>query len=169
MNKNLNNLTKAELISKVNKLNNEKLEAKKDLLLEQKQKVENSTIKKTIENKPMTIFESIRFILKQIQTLFLSLSIVAILMKIFSNYKSIRATLRVVNYVILAIFGMSLYEAFGLSMIIQGFGEFKSVCRAIILYIQESTFYTYLMRIFNVAENDKVYAREGYKKPVETD
>jgi len=169
MNKNLNNLTKAELISKLNQLINEKLEVKKDLSLEKKQKVENSTVKKTIENKPMTIFESIRFILKQIQTLFLSLSIVAILMKIFSNYKSIRATLRVVNYVILAIFGMSLYEAFGLSMIIQGFGEFKFVCRAIILYIQESTFYTYLMRIFNVAEHDKVFNREDYKKPVETD
>jgi hypothetical protein len=169
MNKNLNNLTKAELISKVNQLKNDKLEIKKDLSLEQKQKVENSTVKKTIEKNPMTIFESIRFILKQIQTLFLSLSIVAILMKIFRNYKSIRATLRVMNYVILAMFGMSLYEAFGISMIIQGFGEFKFVCRAIILYIQESTFYTYLMRIFNTAVEQKDSIRGSYKKPVEID
>lgn len=52
----------------------------------------------------------------------LSLTIIALLTKIFKNYKSIRAILKVANYIILTMFGVSLFEAFGFGFIIKLIG-----------------------------------------------
>jgi hypothetical protein len=101
----------------------------------------------------------------------LSLTIVGLLLQIFKKYKTIRAVLKLANYVILTMFGMSLFEAFGFGFLIKLLGELKFIFGAMITYLTESTFYIYLMKSFNVAEvhEEKVSVRSAYKKPVETD
>jgi hypothetical protein len=56
-------------------------------------------------------------ILSKIKNLIISLTIVAFLMRIFKNYKTIRVVLKTANYIILTIFGISIFDAFGLSFI----------------------------------------------------
>jgi hypothetical protein len=98
----------------------------------------------------------------------LSLSVIAILNQVFKNYKSVRAVLKLANYIIVTMFGMSLFDAFGLGFIVKIFGELKYIFGAVVAYLTDSTFYNYLTKLFNVAE-EKQSVRNIYKKPVETD
>jgi hypothetical protein len=78
---NLNNLTKAELISKFNQLKNEKLESKID---SDKAKQDNR-VKKVTENKNKNL-PTIWDIILKLKTLILSLTIVGLLLQIFKKY-----------------------------------------------------------------------------------
>jgi hypothetical protein len=78
---NLNNLTKAELISKFNQLKNEKLESKID---SDKAKQDNR-VKKVTENKNQNL-PTIWDIILKLKTLILSLTIVGLLLQIFKKY-----------------------------------------------------------------------------------
>ena len=150
MKQNLNKYTRAELISKLNKL-------------------EQQNINKTevpIKNNEIKISDLIWDILTKIRNLFFSLSIIAIFTKIFKNYKSVRAILKLANYIVLAIFGISIFEAFGLSFIVKFFNQFRYVFAGVISYLSDTTFYHYLMRVFNVAE-EKQSIRSIYKQPTE--
>jgi hypothetical protein len=65
-------------------------------------------------------------------------------------------------------FGISIFEAFGFGFIVKLLGELKYIFGGIVAYLTDSTFYNYLVNLFNVAdENQSV--RNAYKKPVETD
>jgi len=98
----------------------------------------------------------------------LSLSIITVLTRLFKNYRSIRAILRVANYVILALFGVSFLEAFGLGFIAKFLGEVKFILLNIVTYLTDSTFYLYLSKMFKVTEENQSI-RNIYKKPVEPD
>jgi hypothetical protein len=149
---NLEKYTKAELISKIEKLNKlEQQNTKKDV---------------PIKNKEMKTSDLIFDILTKVRNLFLSLTIVTILMKIFKNYKSVRAVLKLANYIILTIFGMSIFEAFGLGFLVKFFNELRSIFGSIINYLTDTTFYNYLTKIFHISEENQS-VRNGYKKPNE--
>jgi len=151
---NLNNFTKAELISKIQEL--KQAESKK---------IENSKlIDKNKKQSSLTFWD----ILLKFKIWILSLSFIAILSRVFKNYKSIRALLKFANYIILTMFGISILDAFGLGFIAKFLGELKYVIGGVIAYITESTFYNYLMKMFNVAE-EKGSIRAAYKKPLEID
>ena len=154
MNQNLEKYTKAELISKLQNI-------KKENQVDKVNKTE-------VSNKPIKTYDAILDIFYKIRTLFLSLSIIAILMQIFKNYKSVRAVLKLANYIVLAIFGMSLYEAFGLGFMVRFLGELKYIFGSIVSYLSDTTFYSYLMKVFNI-EDQNQSVRYGYKKPTEVD
>src|SRR5882757_2576838 len=156
---NLNNLTKAELISKINKDAN-----KKEMLTSENTKpIKNEKVSSEIKkdtnntNKFLEIF-------RLFKNLILSLTIIATLNKLFKNYKTIRAILKLGNYIILSIFGISMLDAFGLGFIVKILGEFKYIFMSAITYLSETTFYNYLMGIFNVTES-KESIRVSYNKP----
>jgi hypothetical protein len=107
-------------------------------------------------------------ILNKLKIWILSLSFIAILSKIFKIYKSIRTFLRIANYIILTMFGISILEAFGLGFIAKFLMEMKYMMGAVIAYVTESTFYSYLMRLFNVHEEEQSL-RRTYKKVKDTD
>jgi hypothetical protein len=77
MNQNLEKLTKAELISKLEKLN------KKELQNSIKSEISKSEVSKSVKNEPIKIWDLILEILSKFRSLFLSLSVVAILIRIF--------------------------------------------------------------------------------------
>lgn len=155
---NKNNLTKAELISQINKLENEQLESKK---------LETKKILPKIKKEDITFSD----IILKIRNLILSLSIVAFLMQIFKNYKSIRAILKLANYIILSVFGISMFDAFGLGFITKLFGEFKFIFGAILAYLMDTSFYKYLITSFKAVEAVEApeSTRSTYKKPIPND
>jgi hypothetical protein len=152
MNKNLNKLTRAELIQKIENLDVPKI---KNTEVSSKHKSIKSSV-------------AILDIFNNIKKLIISLSITTILMHIFRKYKSIRAILKLANYIIITIFGISIFEAFGLGFIVKFLGELKYVFGAVITYLTNTTFYNYLIKLFDVNEHTQS-VRETYKKPVEVD
>jgi len=155
MEKNLNKFTRAELIEKIGNLN------KLDL-------AKNKNTEVSSKNKPIKTSTAILDIFNNIKKLIISLSIITILMQIFKKYKSIRAILKLANYIIITLFGISIFEAFGLGFIVKFLGELKYIFGAVVAYLTDSTFYNYLMKMFNISE-EKSSIRTGYKKPVEED
>src|ERR1700761_4584446 len=97
---NLNKFTKAELISKINKENLLKDENKNQIKKESTKDTNNTS-------KFLEIFSLIK-------KLILSLTIIATLNKIFKIFKTVRAVLKLANYIILSIFGIFMLDAFGL-------------------------------------------------------
>jgi hypothetical protein len=162
---NLNNLTKAELISKINKDAN-----KKEMLTSEntnpikKEKVSSETKLKKDTNNTSKFLEIFRLF----KNLILSLTIIATLNKLFKNYKTVRSILKLANYIILSIFGISMLDAFGLGFIVKILGELKYIFMSVITYLSDTTFYNYLMTSLNVAES-KESIRTSYNKPVEID
>jgi hypothetical protein len=65
-------------------------------------------------------------------------------------------------------FGISIFEAFGFGFLIKLFGELKYIFGSIVAYLSNSSFYNYLMTLFNVVE-EKESVRSSYKKPMEVD
>jgi hypothetical protein len=149
---NLNKMTKIELINKLKS----KIDSNKSEIDLNKSNIELN--KNKSKERPVTIIDVIR----KFQIWILSFAIITILSKIFKNYKSIRAILKVANYIILTVFGISVFEAFGFGFLIKLFGEFKYIFGSIIAYLSDSTFYNYLMKVFNVVEN-KESIRSSYK------
>jgi hypothetical protein len=178
---NLNKLTKVELINKIDQLKNENLDIKvknsnankinddkinSTTKINSANKINNDKIDSTTKiNDDNT---SLYIIFSKIKTLILSLTIKGIFTQIFKNYKTVRLILKAANYIIVLIFGMSIFDAFGLGFIAKFLGEFKYIFGAVVAYLTESTFYTYLMQIFNINE-EKESIRSNYKKPVEID
>jgi hypothetical protein len=159
---NLNKLTKVELINKIEELKNKKtkiIEKSVDKNIESKSADKN----KNNENN-ITLYS----IFLKIKTLILSLTIIGILSQIFKNYKTFRVILKFANYIILGIFGMSMFDAFGLGFIAKFLGELKYILGAGVAYLTDTTFYNYLTKIFNVVD-EKESIRDTYKKSEKID
>lgn len=144
----LNKYTKAELISK--------LESKID---------SNKSKTNSNKNNSITIID----VILKLKYWILSFAIVSALSKIFKNYKSIRAILKFANYIILTMFGFSIFEAFGFGFLVKLFGEFKFILGSIVTYFSNSTFYNYLTTLFNISEETQDSIRRSYNKPEKTD
>lgn len=146
MNKKLENYTKGELIT----------------LLESKKKIDSK--KEGQKQQSPTLLD----IILKFKVYILSLSIIAVLTKTFKNYKSIRAILKFANYIIVTMFGISIFEAFGFGFLVKLLGELKYIFGSIVAYLTDSTFYNYLTKIFTVVE-EKESVRGTYKKPKDID
>lgn len=148
---NFNKYTKAELISELKNIPSEM----KNIPQNKENKSKGINANK-IEHS-VTIWD----ILNKLKIFILTLPFIIILSRIFKNYKSIRAILRLANYVILTLFGFSMYEIFGFGF----FTQFKYFYDGIVSYLSESKFHLFLKRIFNVTEEvNKESIRNTYKK-----
>lgn len=141
----LNKYTKAELISQL-----------------KKQKQTSPTITEKSPTKSPNIID----VLLQFKVWIFSLTIISVLMKIFNNYKSIKAILKLANYIVWTIFGLSIFEAFGFTFLIKLFGELRYIFAAVVTYLTDTTFFNYVLSIFKVAD-DKVSVRSTYNKPID--
>jgi sugar (pentulose or hexulose) kinase len=105
-------------------------------------------------------------IFRKIQTIIISFTFITLIIRIFKNFRSIRSILRVANYVILALFGISFYDAFGFNILT----SINAYFNTIISLLKDSHFYEFLMRIFNSKEiMNQESIRESYKKQLELD
>jgi hypothetical protein len=160
----LQKYTKAELISKLENIRKERLENSKLVENESDSKISNKS--EVSINKNKNTSDQIFDILIKVRNLFLSLSVIAIFTRVFKNYKSVRAVLKLANYIVLAIFGISIFEAFGLGFLVKFFNELRYVFGGVIAYLTDTSFYNYMIKMFNVSDNDQSI-RNNYKKPIE--
>ena len=154
---NLEKYTKAELISKLQKLEKENSiksdsNNKKEVILTSNSKTKSDS--------------SFWSILTKIKLWILSWALITFLIRLFRNYKHLRNILRIMNYVILSLFGVSMFQTFGSSI----FGPLKLWIMHVLEHtidIQEQ-FSQFLARIFN--QTDTIPStRVIYKKPLDND
>jgi len=77
---------------------------------------------------------------------------IALLIKIFRKYTFLNKTLRFANWTILTIFGISVFDAFGLGFIAKFFNEIRNILGNIIGYLSNTTFYSYIFSMFKSTE-----------------
>ena len=149
--------TKAELISKITELKKNQSKT-----IEKSNSVDKN---KSIQSPTAPTF--LDLILK-FKTYILSLTLITLLLKLFKEYKSVRAVLKLANYIVWAMFGLSIYDAFGFAFIVNFFGEIKYIWGSIITYLMNTELYKYMTSILPAVKVDDS-SRAGYKKPVEVD
>ena len=157
---NLEKYTKAELISKLQKLQHlEKLE-KSDL--------KKSSVKENIPTNDSKTKSDSSFwsILTKIKLWILSWAIITFLIRLFRNYKSLRNILRIINYVILSLFGVSMFQMLGGPMLLQLKNYFYVITQ---LWLETIEYFNeFLGRVFN--QTDAIPStRVIYKKPIDND
>jgi hypothetical protein len=141
-----NKLIKAELISELKKSNKNT----------PKNKSKDSNNQKSI-----SIIDFIFYMKNWI----LTFTIISLLIKFFKKYKTIKSVLYLINYAILAVFGVSLIDAFGFGIVIRLFAELKYIFGSIIHYLTHNSFYDYLSSTFNA--NEEKTQRESIRKMYE--
>ena len=87
-----------------------------------------------------------------LKNLFIKLTLIALLIKIFKKYTFITKILRFTNWIILSIFGISLIDNFGINVISNFLYEIKLVTASIVGYLTGTHFYSFLSTIFSTKE-----------------
>jgi hypothetical protein len=159
---NLNKLTKAELISKLQKQQHLEKLAKADL---KNSKSETSNVIPTSNSKVKS--ESWFWsVFNKIKLWFISWAIIAFMIRLFRNYKNLRNILRIMNYVILSLFGISFLEMVGAPSLFQLKQYFYMTTQ--FLFEIADHFHMFLNRVFNI-DDTLPSTRKVYKKPLDND
>nr|YP_009487263.1 hypothetical protein [Russula foetens]AWB36165.1 hypothetical protein [Russula foetens] len=147
---NLNKFTKAELISKFKKLDN---------------KNSNNSNKQTF---PQNIFN---YLVLFKNTLY-KLTILTLLIKTFKKYSIIRRIWLFINSIVMAIFGISVLDFYGLSFLASFYTELTSIVGNIVNYLTNTHFYNVLAGLFSskieVKQASKEILRLGTTDPIST-
>jgi len=138
---NLNKFTKAELISKF-----KKLEHKND---------SNNNNKNTIINQIKTYLSQILELLLTFKTILLKLTLISFFIKIFTKYRIFRRFWWILNTIVMFIFGISLADNFGTEFISNFFKEIKIIISNTVDYLTNTSFYTYLHKLFSKVETNE--------------
>jgi hypothetical protein len=138
---NLNKFTKAELISKLNNL--------------KKSESKNSNVN-VIQSQ--SIFSKLLEFISWFKALIFKITIISLIIKTFKKYSLFTKLFRIINWIILTIFGISLIDNFPIDL----FLELRIVLSAIITYLSNTYFYSFIASIFSAKEdvtNQKVSLR----------
>gem|GEM_PF-1599168 len=113
---NLNKFSKAELISKI----------------------------KGLQNNPKTQSKLLAY-LNIIKSLILKITFLALIIKIFKQFKIIRRLYLIINTIAISIFGISMMDLYGLSIFSALFAEITQITGNIISYLRNTKVYSYLI------------------------
>jgi hypothetical protein len=137
----LQNYTKAELISKLNKIKNDKIEQKSSIINKLK-----SYLSKLIE------------LIINFKSILLKITLLTFFMKIFRKYRIFRRIWTILNSIIVSIFGLSLIDNFGFDLVNKVIFEIKYISYSMVDYLTNSQFYKYLSDLFN--KNDEIQSNK---------
>lgn len=137
---NLNKYTKAELISKI-----KKLDSKND---------SNPLLNnlKNIKNNITDYFSNILKLIITFKNIWVKLTLISLVISIFKKYKIFRKLWFIINSIIMTIFGISLIDNFGFSFISNLFNELRFITGNIVDYLSKTNFYVYLNKLFSNKE-----------------
>lgn len=130
---NLNKFTKAELISKF-----KKLEHKND----------SNNNRNTFLNQIKNYLSQILDLILTFKNILIKITMISFFIKIFTKYRIFRRFWFMLNSIVMAIFGMSLMDNFGLDFLNNFFMELKIVLGNTVDYLTNSRFYSYLNKLF---------------------
>lgn len=132
---NFNKLTKAELISKFKKLENNS-------------KINNQNITNIITN----YFSHIWELILTFKNILLKLTLISLIINIVKKYKIIRKLWWIINSIGLSIYGLFLLDNFAFEFVTNFFKEIKVISSNVIDYFSNTQFYTYLNKLFSKNE-----------------
>jgi hypothetical protein len=132
----LNKYTKAELISKLNKIKNENIENNGNYI-----------------NKLNSYLSMIWVFLIKFKSMLLKLTLISFLIRIFKKYRLFRRIWIILNSIIVTIFGISLIDNFGFDFIQHFFREIKFIISNTVDYLTNTHFYQYINKLFESNEN----------------
>ena len=138
---NLNKYTKAELISKLNKIKNDRIEQKSSIINRLK-----SYLSKLIE------------LIINFKSILLKISLLTFFIKIFRKYRIFRRIWTILNSIIVSIFGLSLIDNFGFDLVNKVIFEIKYISYSMVDYLTNTQFYKYLSDLFN--KNDEIQSNK---------
>jgi hypothetical protein len=144
---NLQKYTKAELISKFKKIES---------------KNENKQI--SILNQFNSYFSQIWNLILTFKNILVKLTLISFFIQIFKKYRIFRKIWRILNTIIVTIFGISLIDNFGLDFISNFFKEIKFIIGNIVDYLTNTQFYLYLNKLFSNKELNEVPTSEQINK-----
>jgi hypothetical protein len=134
---NLNKYTKAELISKIKKVDSRK---------------DSTNIKMFQQNILNTItnyFSQIWELFLTFKNILLKLTLISLIIKIIKKYSMFRKLWWFINSIGLSIYGLFLLDNFAFDFITNFFKEIRIISSNIIDYFSNTQFYTYLSKLFN--------------------
>jgi hypothetical protein len=133
---NLNKFTKAELISKLRRS-----DTKSD-----------SSTKLTLFNQIKSYLYQIWDLIMIFKNILLKLTFISLIVQIFKKYKIFRTLWKIINTIVMSIFGISLLDNFGIEFINNFLIELKIITGNIINYLSNTNFYLYLTKLFSSEE-----------------
>ena len=143
--KNLKKFTKAELISKLSKINPKK---------------SDSSIENKVNNQ--SIWARIIELLLIIKKTLWQITLIVTVIKIFKKYRFFRALWMALNSVVMTIFGISLLDNFRIDFISKFLNEIRFVTASIVEYFTNTYFYSVIAGLFTskeIATNQKIRVR----------
>nr|YP_009715271.1 hypothetical protein [Russula subnigricans]QGK88077.1 hypothetical protein [Russula subnigricans] len=160
--KNLNKYTKADLIKKLENLQNkfnkdelinrlEKLESKKDEFITKIETNKDELMTKLESNKNSikTYFLQAWNLILTFKDILLKLTFISLIIQFFRKYKFFRRIWIIINSIVLAIFGISLYDNSMFDFINNLFAELRFISWNIVDYLSNTKFYQYLTNLFS--------------------
>lgn len=133
---NLNKLTKVELISKL-----KRSETKSD-----------SSTKLTLFNQIKSYLYQIWDLITIFKNILLKLTFISLIIQIFRKYRIFRTLWKIINTIVMSIFGISLLDNFGLEFVQNFLIELKVITGNIINYLSNTNFYLFLEKLFSQKE-----------------
>jgi len=150
---NLNKFTKAELISKMKK---------------QQSKNDNLGKEYSIIIQIKSYFYQIWELILTFKNILVKLTLISLVINILKKYSLLTRMWRIINSIIVTIFGLSLIDNFGFEFLSNFFKEIKFIVGNIIEYFTNTSFYQYLNKLFsndiiheNNPSNEKSIFRES--------
>ena len=130
---NLNKFTKAELISKLRRS-----ETKSD-----------SSTKLTLFNQIKSYLSSFWDFLLKLKSIIGKLTLITFFLQLFRKYSIIKRIWKILNSIIVTIFGISLIDNFGFEVINNLLIEFKIIINNTVDYLTNTHFYMFLSKLFS--------------------
>lgn len=128
---NLNKFTKAELISRINKFKEDRIERRSFL------------------NKFKSYLSSFWDFLLKLKSIIGKLTLITFFLQLFRKYSIIRRIWKILNSIIVTIFGRSLIDNFGFEVINNLLIEFKIIINNTVDYLTNTHFYMFLSKLFS--------------------
>lgn len=122
---------------------------------ELKQKIldyKNESNKNSSINKINSYFSQVWDLFKVFKDILLKLTLISFLLKILRKYSLFNRLWRILNTIVMTIFGISLLDNFGIEFISNFFKEIKFIFSNTIDYLTNTHFYKYLTKLFSTKE-----------------
>lgn len=86
------------------------------------------------------------------KNILLKLTFISLIIQMFKKYKIFRRVWKIINTIVMSIFGISLLDNFGIEFINNFLIEVKIISGNIINYLSNTNFYLYLSKLFSSDE-----------------
>ena len=134
--KNLNKFTKAELIDKISKNNEDKIKRSSFL------------------NKFKSYLSTFLDFLLKLKGIIFKLTLISFFIQFFKKYKIFRRIWKIFNSIIVSIFGLSVIDTFGFEVMNNLFMEFRRIISNTVNYLTNTHFYMFLSKLFSTSTDE---------------